>query len=131
MDTGTPRKFTLQEANEILPDVIYITTEAFSQLEAARRRFEDQSVLDQERAEEEYQAEMQEIIQEWSGKILQLGALPKGVFTCDFISPNPDTYFCWTFGEERIAHTHKVDETFKDRVPIRHPKNQGFDFSLN
>ena len=33
-------------------------------------------------------------------------------------SVDPELLYCWTYGEEHIAHTHKVWENFSHRRPI-------------
>ena len=62
--------------------------------------------------------EVEAALSEWSEKIEELGVVPKGYFTVDFQSVDPELLYCWTYGEERIAHTHKVWENFNHRRPI-------------
>jgi hypothetical protein len=72
-----------------------------------------------------------DILAKWSKSVVKFGAYPKGFFTVDFKSPIPDTLLCWTYGEDRISHTHKVYETFKQRIPITDPSKMGFEESVN
>jgi len=36
----------------------------------------------------------------------------------DFQSADPELLFCWTYGEDKIAFTHKVWENFSHRRPL-------------
>ncbi|RMD97152.1 MAG: DUF2203 family protein [Calditrichaeota bacterium] len=125
------QKFTLKEANDLLPEIIRITNETIEQLEATRARMEADVIYHGKEIEKSFHVRVNAIMESWARQISQLGVLPKGYFTCDFISPNPDTYFCWTYGEKSIKYKHKVTESFKDRVPIEFPELEGFEVSLN
>ncbi len=55
-------------------------------------------------------------------KIVELGALPKGVSPAlvDFPSriDGREAYLCWKLGEKRVSHYHHVDEGFSTRKPL-------------
>ena len=125
------RIFSLQEANLLLPDVIKITAIAAESLEAAKMRMKSEEIDDNALAQRKFEKETAAILKEWSQEISALGIYPKGFFTVDFKSPIPDTLFCWGYGEEVISHTHKIFETFKDRMPIRNNLLPGFEDLLN
>ncbi len=125
------RRFTLAEANALLPQIIQITEEALNVLQHLRARQKVEEEYDVQKAQEHFNTETMKVLEQWSKQIAALGVYPKGFFTCDFKTPNPDTLFCWTYGEERVTHTHKVYENFKHRRPIREPHLDGFEFSLN
>jgi len=125
------RKFTLQEANDILYYVIEITEDAIAQLEEIRAAMGRDVLESATETEEDFQNRMNRVLEDWAIQVQELGVLPKGFFTCDFISLNPAVYFCWTYGEDQITHMHKVTESFKDRVPIENPEMQGFHISAN
>lgn len=125
------KKFTLEEANRLLPEIIALTRETIARLDAARRQREADVLLHGEPAEVLYQKLVNSILENWAQAVAERGVMPKGFFTCDFVTPNPERYFCWTYGETEISHTHRVTETFKDRVPIENPRLQGFEVSLN
>lgn len=125
------RCFTLKAANAILPEIINITKETVRLLEEAKRNFESEKVIDEVSAQDEFEAESTIILQKWAQDIVALGVYPKGYFTVDFKSPIPDTLFCWTYGEKVISHTHKVYESFKDRIAIQDKGMPGFEESLN
>ena len=57
-------------------------------------------------------------LQAWSDRITELGGNPKGYFTVDFQSIDPEMTYCWNYGEDSIGHTHKVWENFSHRRPL-------------
>ena len=127
------RRFTLEEVNQVLPDVIVKTERAVMLLKQAKDAFEAVSNQHKnlEDARTRFDEECEYILDVWSRDMVGLGGYPKGYFTVDFKSPVPDTLFCWTFGEQMVSHTHKIFESFKDRVPIKTKPTIGFQDSLN
>ncbi len=125
------RIFSLVEANLVLPDVIKITAIAADSLEDAKMRMKSEGIDDNVLAQRRLEEDTSVILEEWAQEIMALGIYPKGYFTVDFKSRIPDTLFCWTYGEEVISHTHKIFESFKDRLPIRKNIIPGFEDSLN
>ena len=123
--------FTLEKANALLPDVIKITEIALDSLEDAKMRMKSEETDDRVLAQRRFEEDTSVILEEWAQEIMALGIYPKGQFTVDFKSRIPDTLFCWTYGEEVITHTHKIFESFKDRVPVRNNVLPGFEDSLN
>lgn len=124
------KTFTIDEANSILPQVISETERTVRLLKTIRDDCESQQI-DEAEAQRKFEEESAHTLEAWSREIANLGAYPKGFFTVDFKSPVPDTLFCWTLGEDRILHTHKTYESFKDRVPIRNDFTAGFDDQMN
>jgi len=118
MSSSPRRVFSLAEANELVPVVSELTSDVVEYLETIRQRHE----FEPERGREEMPAsvlkEVEHALGEWSEKIQQLGAHPKGYFTVDFQSIDPEMLYCWTYGEDRIGYTHKVWENFAHRRPI-------------
>ncbi|MFQ5865291.1 MAG: DUF2203 family protein [bacterium] len=125
------RCFTLEEANGVLPEIINITKETVRRLDEAKRNFESEKIINEVFAEDQFDTESAIILQKWAEDIVDLGGYPKGYFTVDFKSPIPDTLFCWSYGEKLISYTHKVYESFKDRIPIHDKGMPGFEQSLN
>lgn len=123
--------FTLEQANMLVPKLIEITGEVIQEIEHAKARQKTEAALNNTELVESLEEEIAEILQRWSQQVAQLGVYPKGYFTCDFRSPDPSAYLCWTYGEHEIRHTHKVWETFKDRKPIDDPRLNGISMSLN
>lgn len=67
------------------------------------------------------------LINEKMHRIVELGALPKGVSPAlvDFPSrvDGQEAYLCWKLGEKRVAFYHPVNEGFSTRRPL--PKRPG------
>ena len=108
--------FTLQEANAALPEVIRVTEEAIERLAHiqspwSRLPFKKFDALHGVTEEDWIRAE-------WARQIAALGIAPKGYFVVDFQSPDPDTFYCWSYGEEAVSHQHRIWESFIDRRPI-------------
>jgi len=125
------KKYSLTEANRILPQIITVTEESVRLLEMAKNQMESDKAVDEEEAFRNFEDESATILQEWAEKMVEFGVYPKGYFTVDFKSYVPDTLLCWTYGEDTISHTHKTYERFKDRVPIEDADRLGFEQSLN
>ena len=55
-------------------------------------------------------------------KIVELGALPKGVDPALVDFPHRlegrDVYLCWRLGDKRLTHYHGTDEGFSNRRPL-------------
>ncbi len=114
--------FTLAEANSLVRHVVELTAGVVHHLDAIRQRHR----LDVEKpgsaVPESVLKEVESALSEWSQQVTELGAQPKGYFTVDFQSMDPELLYCWTYGEERIEYTHKVWENFTHRRPLTaHP----------
>lgn len=105
------RVFTLAEANRLVATVSDLTRHTQDRLEALRREFRDGQA-------EEVEPEIRRALDEWARSILDLGAQPKGIFTVDFRSPDPNVLWCWAPDEGKISHRHFTWESFKDRVSL-------------
>jgi hypothetical protein len=108
------RIFTLAEANRAVPGVATLTTRAQGRIEEVRREYRD----DEPETPERLQDEMRSILSGWQDAVLKLGGEPKGLFTVDFRSPDPNVLWCWTAGESEISHRHFTWESFKDRCSL-------------
>ena len=114
--------FTLAEANSLVRHVAELTAEVVHNLDAIRQHHR----LDVEKpgsaVPESVLKEVESALSEWSQQVIELGAQPKGYFTVDFQTMDPELLYCWTYGEERIEYTHKVWENFAHRRPLTsHP----------
>jgi len=125
------RQFSLAEANEILPDVVSATETTLQKLEKVKKEFDAEKKSGPKRAEKVLTERSQKILENWSRTIVSLGAYPKGYFTVDFKSHVPDTLLCWTLGEDQIGHTHKIYETFRERIAITSASHIGFENTTN
>ena len=108
------RIFTLEEANSAVPKVARITARVQERLDDVRQDYDE----DDPEAVERLRNETRDILSEWQEAILELGADPKGIFTVDFRSPDPNVLWCWTVDEPEITHRHFTWESFKDRVSL-------------
>lgn len=109
------RIFTLEEANQVVPEVAELTARVQQRLDDLRRAYD---ATDSE-ASRTLEAETRALLTAWQESVLELGAEPKGIFTVDFRSPDPNVLWCWTVSEPEISHRHFTWESFKDRVDIR------------
>ena len=110
------RIFTLEEANRVLPVVIDLTQNTQGSLRKLRAQ-----LVDPDTSTDELEDETRALLNKWFRLVLEIGAQPKGIFTVDFRSPDPNVLWCWSPNEERIGHRHFTWETFKDRVSIDAP----------
>ena len=108
------RVFTLDEANSAVPEVARLTARVQERLDEVRQDYDE----DDPEAGRRLQNETREILSGWQEAVLELGAEPKGIFTVDFRSPDPNVLWCWTVDEPEITHRHFTWESFKDRVSL-------------
>ena len=108
------RVFTLEQANRTLPEVADLTRSAQERLEVLRLAYREAG----DDKGTDLEEEMYAALSEWAQAVLQLGAQPKGIFTVDFFSPDPNVLWCWQPDEENISHRHFTWESFKDRVAL-------------
>ena len=108
--------FSLAEANQAVRKVHRFTREVVLRVDRVRRRYG----LAVEAGELPAPAlgEVEDLLRGWAEKVEALGAFPKGYFTVDFQSADPGLYYCWSYGEDQIAYTHKVWENFSHRRPL-------------
>lgn len=117
------RTFTLDDANYVLKEVIRVCEEAIEKVEQTQSLWQElgfQKFNPIHRATEEDLIKM-----EWAQRIADMGIMPKGWLIVDFQSPDPNTVYCWQFGENEVAHEHKTWERFIHRRPIRHERSRG------
>ena len=108
------RKFTLPEAEELLPAIRKITKEAvdhFLLLEEKLKHFQ----ADPEKWKN-VEEEIAEVLNHWSEKVIKLGCQPKGIWLVDF--DNGEGYYCWRYGDDKIQYFHGYHEGFSGRVAI-------------
>ena len=122
--------FTTEEADALIPELEKIFESvaelaAKAEVKAAslrkRRDAEDADPAGEaiERSQLQFLAQG---INEWMQKIVELGALPKGVEPAlvDFPAriEGREAYLCWKLGEKKVSHYHPVDEGFSTRKPL-------------
>ncbi len=109
------RIFTLDEANEVLPAVAHLTRETQERLHSLRSAYQE---TEAEGEGTSLESETRALLNDWAEAILQIGAQPKGIFTVDFRSPDPNMLWCWAPDDDRITHRHFTWESFRDRIEL-------------
>ncbi|OGR48784.1 MAG: hypothetical protein A2X40_10195 [Elusimicrobia bacterium GWC2_65_9] len=122
--------FTVAEAELLIPElekvfdaVAELTAQAEVKAGSLRRR---QATQDRDPAASAIErAQLQFLasgINQWLQKIVDLGALPKGVDPAlvDFPSrlDGREVYLCWKLGDKKLTHYHAVGEGFSNRKPL-------------
>jgi hypothetical protein len=114
------RIFSLTDARHLLPTVKALTADAVhdaeelsAELEALGADSENQPP-DEER--ERLNAELNQVVARWAGRIQELGLEAKGLWLVDF--DNGHGYYCWKHPEETLLHFHGYDEGFAGRMKI-------------
>ncbi len=110
--------FSLEEANLTVPKMVDLTEEVIQELDNIRRRYAPEDETETGSIPDEILKEVEVVLQAWSEQVLELGGNPKGYFTVDFHSLDPELLYCWNYGEEKIRFTHKVWENFSHRRPL-------------
>ena len=122
--------FTLAEAEALIPElekvfdaVAELTAQAEVKAGSLRRRQEtpdrDPAASAIERSQLQFLASG---INQWLQRIVELGAIPKGVDPAlvDFPSrlDGREVYLCWKLGDKKLTHYHAVGEGFSSRKPL-------------
>jgi hypothetical protein len=115
MTDNSTRTFTLAEANTLVRLVADITADVVQHLDSIRQRHQVDFENPAAGLPESVLKEVEKALAEWSQQVMELGVQPKGYFTVDFRSLDPELLYCWTYGEEKIEYTHKVWENFNHR----------------
>lgn len=110
--------FSLAEANQLVPAMVDLTANVVRQLEEIRQQYHIEPEKESHSMPEEALREVELLLRSWSEQVTDLGASPKGYFTVDFQSVDPEMLYCWSYGEDKIAFTHKVWENFAHRRPL-------------
>jgi hypothetical protein len=118
MNDSSTKTFTLAEANTVVRLVADLTAGVVQHLDSLRQRHQVDFENHPAGLPEAILKEVEKALAEWSLRIVELGAQPKGYFTVDFQSLDPELLYCWTYGEEKIEYTHKVWENFNHRQPL-------------
>lgn len=108
------RIFTLEEANRLVERVSELTSRTQEELDRLRESYR----TGESGGGGDVENEIRGVLDRWAREILQLGAQPKGIFTVDFRSPDPNVLWCWAPEETEITHRHFTWESFKDRVQL-------------
>lgn len=123
------RYFSLQEAEALIPELEGIFEKIAEIVARAESKSEhirgleatgaDPAGLEIERAQLKFMAAG---VNEWFQKIVDLGAIPKGLSPAlvDFPSrlKGREVYLCWKLGDKKIAWYHGLEDGFGGRKPL-------------
>ena len=107
------KRFTLDEARSLLPQVKALTDEAMENVEPLVMKIQDAPTEDEKAR---WAGMLQDRIDQWTDEIVKLGIVPKGLWLVDFDSGHG--FYCWHHGDDDLAFCHGYDEGFSSRVPI-------------
>jgi hypothetical protein len=108
------RRWTLEAARALLPDVRARTARAVAEAEALA---EQQASLAADSAERRELAErIEAVVMRWAREMEALGLEVKGLWLVDFDSGSG--YYCWQWPEQRLEFYHDHDEGFAGRARI-------------
>jgi hypothetical protein len=111
---ASARRFTLEEANALLPTVRQLTADAVHEAESLASRMRKAAPGSEQyvRLDESLNAR----IARWATDIEALGVQVKGLWLVDF--DNGDGYYCWRHPEPSVSHYHGYTEGFDGRMKI-------------
>ncbi len=107
--------FSYEEACALLDEVREVTSAAHNRLKDLRGRIEKSPPGSPKT--KKLNEWLNTVIHQWSEDIMELGALPKGLWTVDFDS-GKGFYYCWTLNEATISYYHNYEEGFMGRKPL-------------
>lgn len=109
-----PRRFTLDAANALLPELRQRTEEAV--VESERLAEQVQSDRCDEVTRQRLSQQIDGVVARWASDVQALGLEVKGLWLVDF--DNGEGYYCWKYPEERVSHFHGYEEGFAGRIKI-------------
>lgn len=107
--------FTYEEASEALEAVREVTSAADQRLQELRAKIE-KGPPGSARVKK-LNEWINTVIHQWAEDIMELGGLPKGLWTVDFDS-GKGFYYCWALNESTLSFFHKYEEGFMGRKPL-------------
>ena len=111
---ASARRFTLEEANALLPTVRRLTDDAVHDTESLANRMRKAG-----RGSDQYgrlDESLNARIAQWASDIEALGVHVKGLWLVDF--DNGDGFYCWRHPEPSVSHYHGYTEGFAGRMKI-------------
>jgi hypothetical protein len=106
------RRWTLEAARALLPDVRARTERAVAEAEALAERQAAQAEARGALAEQ-----VEAVVMRWAREMEALGLEVKGLWLVDFDSGAG--YYCWQWPEERLEFYHGYEEGFAGRARIQ------------
>jgi hypothetical protein len=107
--------FSLQQANDLLPQVKHMTAEAVRRAESLAAQLHGLAEDDPQHVS--LSAAIQEVVHGWAHEVQGLGLEAKGLWLVDF--DNGEGYYCWCYPEAAIAHYHEYGDGFAGRLKIQ------------
>jgi hypothetical protein len=108
------RRWTLEAARQMLPDVRSRTARAVAEAEALAA---EPALAGGDAAPREQIAErIEAVVTRWAREMEALGLDVKGLWLVDFDSGSG--YYCWQWPEERLEFYHGYDDGFAGRSRI-------------
>lgn len=111
---GQRRLFTLSEAGALLPLLKKVTARSEQELFQLLTLMKNTHLAPEKRQDLQRRADA--AIARWSAKMARLGVVPQGLWIVDFDMGGG--FYCWKFGEEKIAHYHDYGASFEGRIPL-------------
>lgn len=112
---GTPRRWTLAAARQILGDVRRRTAQAVSDVDALAERRDGLPSESDER--QRVERDLERVVGGWVRAMEALGVEVKGPWLVDF--DNGRGYYCWRWPEEHLEYFHGYEEGFAGRTRIQ------------
>lgn len=109
------RIFTLEEAENLLPQVAEITGRYEREVSDLQQAMEGGDLP--QAKQREVMLEIDRKVNSWAHDINLLGAEVKGLWLVDFDSGD-GFFYCWKYGEDRIAFMHPYEGSFTERRPV-------------
>ncbi len=108
------RRFTLEQARDLLPVVRRVTKQAQDEISKMTAQLSVMNATSNKSALEE---QVQTRFRSWADKIQKLGCEAKGAWLVDFDSG--EGYYCWRYPESTLEHFHGYEEGFGGRTRIQ------------
>jgi hypothetical protein len=110
---AAPRRFTLQEARDLLPEIQDRTSAAVRAHETITERVKKARTAPEQVA---HKRALQEVVRRWIDDITRLGAEAKGLWLVDF--DNGAGYYCWEHPEPALDYFHTYEDGRAGRLRI-------------
>jgi hypothetical protein len=109
------RRWTLEGARVLLPDVRERTAQAVAEVQALLDRRDREGATGP--AAEQLDARVAQVTADWARAMEAFGLEVKGLWLVDFDSGSG--CYCWRWPEPELAYFHGYDEGFAGRVRIQ------------